>query len=306
MDPNLSPLDQLIAARIKVRLAANSRRADLTDINDYQEALRALKSIDPLLGGLKTTTAKYEALVKKSLDEFATAVDKIPTDLEKLGVNPKSIQRYHTQLVNLIKVAKKGNPLRAYSTYVSDSPIGKAQNVALSLAKAAVKSSGAGTKVLKPALVQHYIVQNIGNPLEEVRSTCDDWYNAADSLATKIHHLISDASIHEEPYSSGFTLTPEYVEYAAAQRAFSKQNEDLITTIRHNVIGLPLAASGFEDCEDPVLCIDTATKAFDEAIKLHMEFGKEWGDFRAKNQAQQSGQMSLFARAIKQQMNPQV
>ena len=302
MDPTLSPIDQLIAARVKVRFASHSKSADLTDINDYQGALRALKSIDPLLGGLKTTTAKYETLVRSGLNELATAVDKIPADLENLGVNPKAIQRFHTQLVNLIKVAKKGNPLRAYSTYVSDSPIEKAQKVAISLGTAALKSSGAGTKVLKPALVMQYFKENVGGPLEDVRSSCDDWYHAADILATKIHHLISDASIHEEPYSSGFTITPEFETYAKAQRIFSKENEGLITTIRHNVIGLPLAASGFEDCEDVGLCIDTATKAFNEALKLHMEFGKKWGDFRAKNQAQQSGQMSLFARVIHQQM----
>ena len=172
MKPSLSPVDQLIAARVKVRFASHTRReaVDLTDINDYQRALRALKSIDPLLDGLKTTTTKYEAQARTNLDEFATAVDKIPTDLERLGVNPKTLQRYHTQLVNLIKVAKKGNPLRAYSTYASDTPIGKAQKVAVNLAKAALKSSGTGTKVLKPALVQHYIqARNAGklNPTAE-------------------------------------------------------------------------------------------------------------------------------------------
>ena len=299
----LNPLDQLIAARVKVRFASLSKRADPIDINDYPKALRGLKAADPLLSGLKTTTDKYKDAAKKALDEFATSVDQIPSGLEKLGINPKGIQRYHTQLVNLIKVAKKGEPLRAYSTFSSDAPLKKVDSVISSLVKTALKSSGAGTKILKPALVANYMTKEVVGPFESVKSACDDWFEFVGSAASKIDKLVMDAWwVSPEPYSSGFTLTPEYEEYAKAQRVFAKQSRDLVDTVRHNIIGLPMAASGFEDCVDIDLCLSTAIKALDEALKVNLEFGKKWGDFRAKNQAQESGQKSLFARAVKQQM----
>jgi hypothetical protein len=299
MTLKLSPVDQFIAARVKVRFASLSRRAvDHTDLNDYPKALRVLKTVDPLLGGLKTTSDRYEDAAKKALVEFATSVDKIPTDLEKLGVSPKSIQRFHTQLVNLIKVARKGSAVRAYSTYISEAPLSKAKKVIVSLGNAALKSSGVGTKILKPALVGGYLSKNVMEPFASVVQACDSWYEVVGADVIRINSLLLDAHISPAPYSSGFTLTPEYEEYSKAQREFAKQNDNLLGTIRHNLIGLPSASSGFEDCTDVNLCLATMTKTFDETLKLHMAFGKEWGDFRAKNQAQESGQRSLFARAI--------
>jgi hypothetical protein len=294
----LSPVDQLIAAKVKVRFASRSKSAvDHTDINDYPEALRSLKAVDPLISGLMTATDKYRGVTKKALDELATSVDQIPNGLKSLGVNPKSIQRFHTQLVNLVKVAKKGDPLRAYSTYAVDCPLRKVKGVLVSLGKAALKSVEVGTKVLKPALVFDYIKQEVVAPFEAVVDACDAWFNFVSSTGDEINDLVTTSmQVHPEPYSIGFTLSPEYKEYASAQREFAEQNSSLLGTVKHNIIGLLLASRGFEDCTDVDLCLTTAAKAVNEAIKLHISFGKEWGDFRAKNQDQESGQRSLFAR----------
>lgn len=297
MTLKLSPVDQLIAARVKVRFASSSKRAvDPTDINDYPKALRALKAVDPLLGGLKAISDTDEGLAKKALDEFATSVEKIPDELKKLGVNPKGIQRFHTQLMNRIKVAKKGNAVRAYSIFTDDPPLSGAKKVLKSLFNAALKSSGAGVKIVKPTLIAAYLDKEVLGPFSSVMTVCDHWYTTVGDDVTKIDHLLSDARILPEPMSSGFTLTKEYENYRTAQREFADQSNDLIDTIRHNLIGLPGAGSGFKDCTDVNLCISTVVKAFNEALKLHLAFGKEWGDFRAKNQDQESGQRSLFAR----------
>jgi hypothetical protein len=144
MDPNLSPLDQLIAARIKVRFASHSRKAD---VNEYPEAIQSIKSADALVGGLKTVSTRSTALAREALNDF------------------------------------------------------------------------------------------------------------------------------------------------------SKQSHDLTDLIRHNAIGLDLAPDGFEDCVDVDLCVNTIAKSVDELLKLHLEFGKKWGDYRAKLQAKWTGQKSLFARA---------
>jgi hypothetical protein len=300
MTPTLSLVDQLIAARVKVRFASTLRKADPIDTNDYPKAIQDLKEADSLLAGVKTTTAKHEAIAKKALDAFATAVDKIPADLEKLGVSFGGAKKFHSQLVNLIKVAKSGNPLRAYSTFSSDRPLSKAKNVIVSLGKAALKSAGSGTKILKPALVSNYLGKNVLDSLEDLQVACDDWYAFAGSSASSIGQLVRDAWwIQEEPHSSGFTLSEEYTKYVEAQRVFAKENKGLLDVVLHNVIGLPMAITKFEDCEDPDLCISTAVKALNDAIKLNLEFGKKWGDFRAKNQDQETGQKSLFARAVR-------
>lgn len=301
MTPTLNPLDQLIAARVKVRFASLAKRAEPIDTNEYQRAIQSLKEADSILAGVKTTTSKHEAIAKKALDAFASAVEKIPADLEKLGVNTSGIKRFHTQLTNLIKVAKSGQPLRAYSSFNSDRPLSKAKNVIVSLGKAALKSAGTGTKILKPALVANYLGKNVVDPFEDLSTACDDWYAFAGGSASSIDQLVMDAwSIQEEPYSSGFTLSEGYLKYVEAQRVFAKESRDLLDVVRHNVIGMSMASTKFEDCEDVDLCINTAIKALDAALKLHMAFGKEWGDFRAKNQDQESGQKSLFARSIRQ------
>jgi len=296
MDPKLNPLDQLIAARVKFRFAS-IRNANPIDTNDYQRAIRSLKEADSILAEVKTSTSRHESAAKSALNAFSTAVDEIPGKLEKLGINIKGIQRFQTQLVNLVKVAKKGSPLRAYSTFSSDRPLNKVESVINSLGKAALKSAGVGTKILKPALVAHTL-QDVVSVFSDVIYACDEWYAFAGSSASSIDQLVMDAWwIQEEPFSSGFTLTREYEEYVKAQRVFAKQNKDLLDTVRHNVIGLPMASTKFEDCEDVNLCISTAIKALDEALKLNLDFGKKWGDFRSKNQDQSTGQKSLFARA---------
>jgi hypothetical protein len=295
MDPTLNPIDQLIAARIKARFSSLAKRADPIDTNDYPRAIQSLKEADSILAGVKTTTSKYNGLAKKALDAFTTAVDKIPSDLEKLGVSSSGIKKSHTQLVNLIKVAKAGQPLRAYSTFSSDKPLNKVKSVIESLVRAALKSAGTGTKVLKPALVANCLGK-VMDVFDDVRSACDDWYAFVGGSASSIDQLVMDAWwLQEEPHSSGFTLTEGYTKYVEAQRVFAKQNRELLDVVRHNVIGLPMASTKFEDCEDVDLCINTASKTLDEALKLNLDFGKKWGDFRAKNQDQSTGQKSLFA-----------
>lgn len=299
MTPKLNPIDQFIAAKVSARFASTSRRADPIDINNYPTALRSLQAVDPLLGGLKTTSDRYESAAKKALAEFGTAVEKIPEGLRALGVEPKGIQRFHTQLSNLIKVAKKGNAIRAYSTFNSSAPLSKAKKIIVSLGTAALKSSGVGSKILKPALVSNYLTKEVMGPFTSLVQACDAWYDFAGASASKIDNLVMEAwRINPDPRSSGLTLTPEFEKYAEAQREFAKQSRDLLDTVRHNLIGLPMAATGFEDCKDVDLCLATATKAFNECLKLHLDFGKEWGDFRTKNQDQESGQKSLFARTL--------
>jgi hypothetical protein len=276
---------------VKVRYACFAKRADPIDINDYSGALRALKAIDPLLGGLETISDRYETAAKKALDELATSVAKIPAELEKLGVNPNGIQRFHTQLVNLIKVAKKGDAVRSYSP-ASDAPLSKARNVLQSLGRAALKSSGAGTQVTD------FLNKGVVEPFTSLMRACNDWYTAVRDDVTKINDLLSNAKVNPEPMSSSLTLTKEYESYRRAQREFANQSSELLRTIQHNLIGLPSAGGGFEDCTDVNLCITTAVKAFNEVLKLHLSFGKEWGDFTTKNQAQESGQRSLYARVL--------
>ena len=295
MTPKLNPVEQLIAARVSFRFASVTKEADLVDINDYQKAIRSLKGADSVLAGLKTSTSRYDSVAKHALNEFATTVDSLPSELEKLGVSTKGIKRFHTQLVNLIKVAKSGQPLRAYSTFSSDRPLSKAKSVIISLGKAALKSSGVGTKILSPALVSRQL-EKVLDAFGDVRSACDDWYALAGSSTIHMDKLLTDAwLIQETPVPTGFTLTPEYKEYSEAQRKFAKQNRDLLDLVRHNIIGLQLASTKFEDCEDVDLCLTTASKTLTEALKLNLDFGKEWGDFRAKNQDQENGQKSLFA-----------
>ena len=296
MDPNLSPLDQLIAARIKVRFASHSRKAD---VNEYPEAIQSIKSADALVGGLKTVSTRSTALAREALNDFAAKVGEIPGKLEALGVDTKGVKGFHTQLSNLVKVAQKGHPLRAYCAVKElSTPMGKAGKVLVNLGAKALRSSGAGKALLKPALVQQYITKVVAPSLEAVRSACDDWREAVSDDCLKIESLVRDGGwISAEPFSSGFSTTPEYETYAKAQREFSKQSHDLTDLIRHNAIGLDLAPDGFEDCVDVDLCVNTIAKSVDELLKLHLEFGKKWGDYRAKLQAKWTGHKSLFARA---------
>lgn len=297
MKLQLNLVDQLIVARVQNRFASSSRRATPIDLNDYSKALRSLKAVDPLLGGLKTTSDRYKDVAKKALDKFESKVEGIPTGLEQLGVDTKGIKRFHTQLLNLIRVAKKGHPLRAYSTFTSDSPLGKVRSIIISLGKAALKSSGAGAKVLKPALVANYLGRELVEPFEDVKEACDGWFNAVDAVTEEIHSLVMEAG-YITPVPSGFNTTPEFESYTKAQREFTKESKELTGIVIHNVLGLALAGTGFEDCVDVELCISTASKSLNEAVKIHTEFGKKWGDFRAQNQDQESGQRSLFARSV--------
>lgn len=292
MEHTLNPLDQLIAARVKVRFASMK----LADVNDYGEAVREIKSADTLIGGLKTVSTRSASLSRDALREFSTKVDEIPGKLEALGVSTAGIKRFHTQLVNLIKVAQKGHPLRAYSVVLRDeTPIGKAQSVLVSLGKAALKSSGAGSKILKPALIQNYLTKEIVPSLEAIREACANWFHAIDDDCSEISRVIFNAGgIHAEPHRSGFEPDPDYDKYAEAQREFANESRDLADVVRHNALGLPLASRSFEDCADVDLALNTMAKANDDLLKLHLEFSKKWGDYRAKLQGKFSPQQSLF------------
>jgi len=296
MKPELNPLDQFIAARVKDRFASSTKVAD---VNDYPAAYIATKSADAAIAGLITTSKRYESAAKSALADLAKAVDGIPAGLEKLGVSPKGLQRYQTQAVNLIKAAQKGHPLRAYSTYKSDAPISKLQKVLVTLGSAALKSSGVGTKILKPVMVQHLFKTDVAPSLDALKSACDDWYESASNASHEIERSISAGGwLAAEPTRSGFGPDPEWEKYAKAQREFAKEAHDLADIVRHNAIGLPLAASSFEDCVDVDVCLKTMGKACTDLLKLHEKFGKEWGDFRSKLQDKETtGQRSLFARS---------
>lgn len=293
MSPKKAGLvDQFIAARVKERFAASQKKAD---VNDYRAAMQSVKAADADIAGLITSTKKYEGMAKKSLDDFEKAMKGLPGTLEKLGVPTKSLQRYFTQIDNLIKIAQKGPALRAYSTFKSDTPIAKAQKVLMTLAQAALKAGGVGTAIVKPVMVQATFKEDVLPSFHALKEACDDWYSHASKLTSEIESNVrSGGWISAEPHRSGFGPDPEFDKYAEAQREFAKASRDLTEVVRHNAIGLPLASTSFEDCADPDLCLKTMAKACDDLIKLHLEFGKKWGDFRAKLQDKHTGQPSLF------------
>lgn len=285
-----SLVDQFIAAKVKARYAATKK----ADVNDYPEILRSLKSADAEIAGIITLSKKYETMAKKGLDDFEKAMDGLPGTLEKLGVSTKSLQRYFTQISNLIKVAKKGHPLRAYSTFKSETPIAKAQKVLMTLGQAALKAGGIGTAIVKPVLITHTFQQDVVPSLQALKEACDDWYKAASDASSAIDKNVTKGWVSAEPHRTGFGADPEFDKYAEAQREFAKQSKDLTDLVRHYALGLPLASTSFEDCVDVDICLKTMAKGNDDLIKLHMDFGKKWGDFRAKHQDKYKGQPSLF------------
>lgn len=287
-----SLVDEFIAAKVAHRFA--SEHTKKADVNSYPEKMQALKATDALLAGLTSTTKKFSSASKEGLETFAKGIEELPGELEKLGVNTKSLKRYFTQIENLIKVAQKGDPLRAYSTYKSDTPIAKAQKVLQTLAQAAMKASGAGSLSIKPVFVSDIFKKKVVPGFQQVMSACDSWYKEASSASSDIGAYMAEAHVYREPFRSGFGDSPDFEAYAAAQRDFSDESESLRKTIQHNAIGLPLASSGFEDCLDPDLCLKTLSKSTNEMIKLHSDFHKKWGDFRAKHQSEFDGQKSLF------------
>jgi len=285
-----SLVDQFIAAKVKDRYTM----AKEADVNDYSSSLRLLKAADAEIASLLTLTHKYESAAKKAFDDFEeAATETLPRELEKIGVPSKNLQRYFTQIANLLQTVKKGHPLRAFS-FKSESPVAKVQKVLATIGKAILKESGAGAAIVKPALATHIFQKSISSPLGRLKDICADWYAAVLEASSIIEKSVTKGSISEEPHRIGFGDDAEFDRYAKAQREFAAEAKDLSDLLRHCAIGLPLASSGFEDCEDVGLCLKTMAKTSSDLIQTHLDFGKRWGDYRAKLQDRQEGQSSLF------------
>jgi hypothetical protein len=257
----LNPLDQFIASRVKARFAAKEASTRVAADN-YPKEFEAVKLAAAAIAGLTQVSQSYGQKAKSALDDFAKVVDSIPSELKKLGTDPNIVKRYHTQLVNLIKAAQDGHPLRAYSPFDINKPIYKAQKVSMLLAQAVAKS--------KDQTELNQYLRTVMLPLDTVTSTCASWYKLADKTSQKIDKLISKSKVTPKP------LGDEYDEYTDDQRSFSAAVKTLVDVIRHNAIGLPEGRNSFADCADVELCIKSMERACVHLLKIFTEFKKNW------------------------------
>ena len=271
--------DRRMVSRVISRYAGKKPRVFL-DVNKYSKALTSLKTVDPLIASLVAVSKKFEGLAKTALKDFAKMLDELPEKLKGLGVDTKTLKRYHTQAVNLVKIAQEGQPLRAYSTYSSESPGRKARDVLGTLARAALKLAGD-----KADAVKDYFNKEVSPAIVALSKACDGWYTTVSPTCSKIDTLSSAARFLSKAHK-GFVPDPEFDEYIKAQNDFVKEMESPAYTVQHTALGLQLAPSSFEDCLDVDLCLKTMQKAYDDLMQLFEAFWSKWEKYITSNGGQ--------------------
>lgn len=246
----------------------------MADVNDYGDLASQIKAHEADLMSAVTLTDQYQKAITEKIDDSVKAVASSKEKLEAMGINFKPLARWVTMATNALKEWKKSPCNHSYVKSPSSAALDAFSKLVGNAAKQ-TENKAALSQTMKPVALE----------LTKAKDLLDDWRGKITDLDLASSYQLR---VVPEPWRSGFGPNPEREKYEEAQRAFAEASEKVLNQVREDTF------AALNKAEDPKDLLKSAAKGAGQLYKMHVDFGREWGDYRATLKDHYDGQKSMF------------